>query len=77
MNIDQRSLQDGSSVVGHDDDSPTYRILYNQFILLYSIRSEVSCCEKNNPPSSMDVGIDEGRNEYQGIQNVKTTGSLV
>ena len=41
----------------------------------YSIRSEVSCCEKNNPPSSMAVGIDEGRNEYQGIQNVKTTGS--
>ena len=23
----------------------------------------------------MAVGIDEGRNEYQGIQNVKTTGS--
>ena len=43
MNIDQISLQDGSSVAGHDDDSPTYRILYNQFILLYSIRSEVSC----------------------------------
>ena len=49
----------------------------------YSIRSEVSCCEKNNPPSSMAVGIDEGRskrsddlgNEYQRIQNVKTTGS--
>ena len=34
INIDQISLQDGSSVVGHDDDSPTYRILYNQFILL-------------------------------------------
>ena len=23
----------------------------------------------------MAVGIDEGRNEYQGIQNVNTTGS--
>ena len=29
MNIDQRALQDGSSVVGHDNDSPTYRILQN------------------------------------------------
>ena len=62
MNI-ERSLQDGSSVVGHDNDSPT---------------SEVRCCEKNNPPSSI-VGIDEGSkssdhlgNEYQ-IQNGETT----
>ena len=40
MNI-ERSLQDGSSVVGHDNTSPT---------------SEVRCCEKNNSPSSMVVG---------------------
>ena len=76
MNIDQRSLQDGSSVVGHDNDSPTYRILQAST----SKRSEARCCEKNNPPSSMVV-IDEGckssdhlGNEYE-IQNVKTTGS--
>ena len=75
MNIDQRSLQDGSSVVGHDNDSPTYMILHN----FTSIRSEVSCCEKNNPPSSMVVGVDEGskssdhlENEYE-LQNVETT----
>ncbi|CAM9712348.1 unnamed protein product [Ascophyllum nodosum] len=74
MNI-ERSLQDGSSVVGHDNDSPTYGILHNST----SQRSEVRCCEKNNPPSSMIVGIDEGSkssdhlgNEYE-IQNVETT----
>ena len=78
MNIDQRTLQDGSSVIGHDNDSPTYRNLRNPT----STRSEVSCCEKNNPPSSMVVDIDERskssddlENEYKGIQNVKTTGS--
>ena len=80
MNIEQRALQDGSSVVGHDNDGPTYRILHNST----SKRSEVSCCEKNNPPRSMVqiiVRINEGRikssddleNEYQGIQNVETT----
>ena len=60
MNIDQRALQDGSSVVvvGYNNDSPTYRVLHNSTI--YSKRSEVICCEKNNPPSSMVVGIDEG-----------------
>ena len=75
MNIDQRSLQDGSSVVGHDNESPTYMILHN----FTSIRSEVSCCEKNNPPSSMVVGVDEWskssdhlENEYE-IKNVETT----
>ena len=74
MNI-ERSLQDGSSVVGHDNASPTYGILHNST----SQRSEVRCCEKNNPPSSMIVGIDEGskssdhlENEYE-IQNVETT----
>ena len=58
MNIDQRALQDGSSVVGHDNDSPM--ILHNS---TSSKRSEVSCCEKNNPPSSMVVGINEGRSK--------------
>ena len=77
--IDQRSLPDGSSVVGHDNDSPTYRIVHNPT----STRSEVSCREKNNPPSSMVVDdIDGGSessdnldNKYDGIQNVKTTSS--
>ena len=74
MNI-ERSLQEGSSVVGHDNDSPTYGILHNST----SQRSEVRCCEKNNPPLSMIVGIDEDskssdhlENEYE-IQNVETT----
>ena len=59
-------------------DSPAYRILHNPT----STRSEVSCCEKNNPPSSTVVDIDEGskssddlENEYDGIQNFKTTNS--
>ena len=50
--------------MGHDNGIPT---------------SEVRCCEKNNPPSSMVVGIDEWSkssdhlgNEYE-IQNVETT----
>ena len=46
-------------------------------------RSEVSCCEENNPPSSMVVdvvdkgseSIDDRENEYDGVQNVETTGS--
>ncbi|CAN0279405.1 unnamed protein product, partial [Ascophyllum nodosum] len=37
INIDQRSLQEGTSVVEHDNDSPTYRILHNST----SQRSEV------------------------------------
>ena len=77
MNIDQRALQDGSLVVGHDNDSLTYRILHNSTCR----SSEVRCCEKNIPPSSVVVvGIDEGSNnsdhlgnEYE-IQNVETTG---
>ena len=32
MNIDQKAVQDGSSVAGHDNDSPTYRILHNSNI---------------------------------------------
>ena len=67
MNI-ERSLQDGSSKVGHDNDSPT---------------SEIRCCEKNNPPSSMVVGIDEGskssdhlenEDEIQNVETTRTTG---
>ena len=75
MNIDQRTLQDGSSVVGHDNDSLTYSILHNST----SQRSEVRFCEKNNPPSSTVVGIDEGNksSDHLGnedeIQNVETT----
>ena len=79
MNIDQRALQGGSSVVGHDNDSLMYRILHHST----SKRSEVSCCKKNNLPSSMIVGIKEGRSKSSddlkkacdGIQNVKSTGS--
>ena len=59
INIDLRALQDGFSVVGHDYDSPTYRILHNST----SKRSEVSCCKKNYPPSSMVV--DHLENEYE------------
>ena len=78
MNIDQRTLENGT--VGHNNGSPTYRILHNST----STRSEVSCCEKNNPPSSMVVigDVDKGskssddlENEYDGIQKVETTGS--
>ena len=77
INIDEKVLVNGT--VGHNNDIPTYRILYNPT----SIRSEVSCCEKNNPPSSVVVDdIDKGskssddlENEYDGIQNEETTGS--
>ena len=77
MNIDQRAL--GNGTVGHDNDSPMYNILHNST----STRSEVRCCKKNNPPSSIVVdGIDKEskssdylENEYDVIQNVKTTGS--
>ena len=83
MNIDQRALQDGSSVVWNSNDSPTYGIHSRTVGSSTSKRPEVSCCEKNNPPSSMVVdGTDEGskssdhlENEYDGMQNVGTTGS--
>ena len=83
MNIAQRALQDGSSVVGNNNDSPTYGIHNRTFGSSTSKRSEVTYCEKNNPPSSMVIDdIDGGskssddlENEYDGIQNVKTTGS--
>ena len=77
MNIDQRALRE--SAVERDNDSPTYRILHNPT----SPTSEVSCCEKNSPPPSVVVDdIDKGskssydfEKEYDGIQNVKPTGS--
>ena len=77
MNIDQRDL--GNGTVGHSNNSPTYRILHNPT----STRSEISCCEENDPPLSMVADdIDKGRkssdnleNEYDGIQNMETTGS--
>ena len=82
MNIDHRALQDGSPVAGNNNDSPTYGIHSRTVGSSTSTRSEVSCCEKNNPPSSTVVDIDEGskssddfENEYDGIQNVKTTSS--
>ena len=83
MNIDQRALlQDGSSVVRNYNDSLTYGIHNRAVGSSTSTRSEVSCCEKNNPPSSVVVDID-GRskssddleNDNERIQNVKTTGS--
>ena len=77
VNIDQRAL--GNGTVEYNNDSPTYRILHNPT----STRSEVSCCEKNNPPSSMMVDdIDKGgessdelENECNGKQNAETTRS--
>ena len=71
MSIDQRSLQHGSSVVGHDNDSPTY-----------SVRGQkLNVARKITVRRLWFVGIDEGNkssdhlgNEYE-IQNVKTTGS--
>ena len=80
MNIDQRSLQDDSSVVGHSKDSPTYMILHNPT----STRSELSCARKITLRRLCMVvnDIDEGsksldylENEYDGMQNVKTTSS--
>ena len=46
MNVEQRAL--GNGTLGYNNDSPTYRILRNPTST--SKRSEVSCCEKNNPP---------------------------
>ena len=83
MNTDQRALQDGSSVVGNDNDSPTYGINNRTVGSSTNKRSEVSCCEKNNSPSSLVVdGIDKGSKssddleyEHDGIQNGNTSGS--
>ena len=84
MNIDQRALQDGFSVIGNNNNSPTHGI-HNRTVGSSTIskRLEVSCCEKNNPPSSIMVDdIDKGskssddlENEYDGILNAKITGS--
>ena len=49
MNTDQRVLENCS--VGYNNDSSTYRIHDEPNSPNKS--SEVSCCEKNNPPSSM------------------------
>ena len=48
-------------VVGNNNDSPTYGV-YNRTVgSSISKRSNVSCCEKNNPPSSMVADyIDKG-----------------
>ena len=83
LNIDQRGLRDGSSVVGNNNDNPTYGIHSRTVGSSISTRSEVSCCEKNNPPSSIIVvdiderskSSDDLENEYEGIKNVKTTGT--
>ena len=83
MNVDQRALQDGSSVAGNNNDSSTYEIHNCTVSCSTSKRSKASCCEKNNPPSSMvaddfDKGgksSDDLENEYDGIQNVETTAS--
>ena len=51
MNIDQRALENGAA--GDNNDSPTYGVFHNPT----SARSEVSCCQKNKPPSSIVVEI--------------------
>ena len=79
MNIDQRAL--GIGTVGHNNDILMYRIFYNPT----STRSEVSCCEKNDPPSSMVVdntdkrskSSDDLENVNDGIQNVETAGRIM
>ena len=78
MNIDQRALGNGTTV-GHNNDGPTYRILHNPT----STRSEVICCEKNNPSSSMMVddidkvskSSDNLENVYDKMKNVETADS--
>ena len=51
MNIDQRALQDGSSVVANNNDSSTYGIHNRTVGSSTSKRSKVSCSVKNNLPS--------------------------
>ena len=61
MNIDQRALQDGFSVVENNNDSPTYGVHDRTVGGSTTKRSKVGCGGKNNPPSSAVVGdIDEG-----------------
>ena len=64
MNIDQRALENGS--VGHDNGSPTYRILHNPS----STSSEVGCCEKSNTPSSMMMVVDDIDNGSKSSDNL-------
>ena len=52
MKIDQRAL--GNAPVGHNNNSPTY-VIHNPTTKSTNKRSEVSCCEENNPLSSMVV----------------------
>ena len=77
INIDQRALANGSA--GNNNASPAYRI---QDPTSTSISSEVSCFEKDNPPSSMVDNIDKESNSSKdlesvndGIQSLETVGS--
>ena len=75
MNIDQRALHDSSSVVGNNNDSLRHGIHNRTVGSSTSKRSEISCCEKNNPPSSTMVddinkggkSSDDLENQYDGI----------
>ena len=65
----------------NNNDSPTYGIHDRTVGSSTSKMSEVSYYEKNNPPSLVD-DIDKGskssdhlENQYDGTQNVETTGS--
>ena len=70
-------MENGS--VAYNNDSPTYTIHYPTST---NKSSDVSCCGKDDPPLSMVEDIDKGskgsdgvENEYDGIQNLETTGS--
>ena len=53
MNIDQRTLQDGSSVEGNNNGIPTYGI-HNRTVCSSTVKgSKVGCGGKNNPPPSV------------------------
>ena len=80
--LDQRAWE--GVLEGYNNDSPTYRIYdsTNGKIVSSCNVTSIKCVESNTP--SMVVDIDEGckssddlenENEYDGIQNVKTTGS--
>ena len=81
MNSDQRAL--GKGKVGHNNDSPTCRILHNPTSTIN--RSEFSCWEKNNLPSSIAVNdidreikdSDDLENEYDGIQTWKQRARIM
>ena len=65
---DQRALQDSFSVVVNNNDSPTYGIHNRAVDSSTSKRSEVSYCEKNNPPSLAD-DIDKGGKSSDHLEN--------